>query len=146
MRILILFLICLSLGCTGSTRSAHEALYLVPLETLSAELKNANYEWHGPTSCEDRIPTLDAACALAYRGDDAAATLFDALDDAEIEIFSVMDALSELGMPTHEYHDQIMARDSSGLRNWWIENQESTRADRNNHRLQIGLPPSQIGG
>ena len=147
MRTLSLILLCLTCGCKNvAPPSGHDPKFLVPLRTLATELKNPNYEWHGPTSREERIPTLNAARALAYRGDDAATTLFDALGDTEIEIYSIMDAISELGIPVHEFYDQIEDRNSSGLREWWSNNQEATRSDRNSHRQQIGLPPTVIGG
>lgn len=118
----------------------------MPLETLSKQLRNPDFRWEGPTSVEDRIPTLDAACALAYRGDSAAMVLFDAVDDQEVEVYSVLDAISELGIPTRFFHDEIMARDSAGLRKWWKANRVSSMKERNKHRYQIGLPPAEIAG
>ena len=86
-------------GCADRSRSAHENQYLIDQKVLKAELKNPDYEWNGPTSVEDRIPNLHAAQALAYRGDSAAIVLFDAIDDPEIEIISIYDAISNLGIP-----------------------------------------------
>ena len=149
MRLLILTTILLLVsGCNASDRNKltkHEPNFLVPLETLREELTNPKYEWHGPTSIEDRIPVLHAARALAYRGDSSADILFDAVDDIEIEIISILDAISELGIPAHEFHDDIMNRNSRTLREWWAKNQDASLGKRNERRKQIGLPPARIG-
>ncbi len=131
-------------GCADRSRSAHENQYLIDQKVLKAELKNPDYEWNGPTSVEDRIPNLHAAQALAYRGDSAAIVLFDAIDDPEIEIISIYDAISNLGIPAYRFRDQIFARDSSTVRKWWETNKDSSLAERNRHRLDIGLPPARI--
>ena len=138
----------MSSGCNSAPQELHlkhDSTFLVSTETLRAELSNPKYEWLGPTSVEERIPILHAARALAYRGDSAAVVLFDAVDDPEIEIFSVLDAISELGIPAHEFHDEIMSRNTDRLREWWEANRASTLDQRNGHRKRIGLPPAQIG-
>ena len=75
-------------GCNYQTYpqrvTKHEARYLIPLDTLRQELKNDSYEWNGPCSCEDRIPVLHAARALAYWGDPAVPILIDAMKDPTI--------------------------------------------------------------
>lgn len=144
---LFVLLVLAAIGCNAATttQNSHDPKYLIPAETLRTELCNPNYEWDGPTSVEDRIPVLAAARALAYRGDSAATILFDAVDDPNVEIISVLDAISELGIPAHQFQDEIMARDSRLLRKWWDENQESTLNERDSHRRQIGLPPATIG-
>lgn len=131
-------------GCANPSHPSHDAQYLVTLETLKIELKNPDYEWNGPTSVEDRIPMLHAAQALAYRGDSAADVLFDAIDDPEIEIISIFDAVSNLGIPAYRFRDEILSRDSSTVRKWWEKNRDSTLDERNRHRLNIGLPPALI--
>ena len=146
MRALILVLAICVVGCNSSTsHKPHDPAFLVPIETLRTELRNPDYDWDGPTSVEDRIPVLAAARALAYRGDSAAPILFDAVDDPKVEIFSVLDAISELGIPAHQFHDEIMVRDSKDVRKWWDDNRVSTLKSQNRHRHQIGLPPATIG-
>ncbi len=146
MRLTLPLLLATVLGCESSpSHRSHDPKFLVPVETLRTELRNSNYQWNGPTSIEDRIPMLHAARALAYRGDSAAPVLFDAVDDPNVDVYSVMDAISELGIPAHEYHDEIIARRSRGLRDWWTHNQLSTLRQRNKHRYEIGLPSATIG-
>ncbi len=146
MRWIICIVLLIAVGCTSAYATAeHEARFLVPAEMLRMELKNPDYQWLGPTSNEDRIPVLHAARALAYRGDSSAEVLFDAVDDSDVEIISVLDAMSELGIPVHRFHDEIMARDSSTVRAWWAQNRELTLDERTQHRRQIGLPPAKIG-
>ena len=131
-------------GCSekniAAQNLAHETRYLVPLKTLGVELRNPDYLWNGPCSQEDRIPVLHAARALAYWGDSAVPILLDTIDDSEVDINSVYDALSEIGIPVHEYQSEIMNRQSKGVRKWWADNQESTVGTRNEHRANIGLP------
>ena len=131
-------------GCANPSHTSHDAQHLVALEILTVELKNPDYEWNGPTSVEDRIPMLHAAQALAYRGDSAADVLFEAIDDPEIEIISIFDAVSNLGIPAYRFRDEILSRDSSTVRKWWEKNRDSTLDERNRHRLNIGLPPARI--
>ncbi len=91
------------------------------------------------------MPVLHAARALAYRGDSAAPVLFDAVEDPADEIYSVLDAISELGIPAYNFNDEIINRKSAGVREWWNKNKTSTETSRNRRRYQIGLPPTKIG-
>ncbi len=111
------------------------------LDVLRVELKNPNYRWYGPTSGEDRIPFLHAARALAFMGDDAVPILIEAAKDPEIDIISINDALSEIGIPVHEFHNDIMNRNMQAVEQWWRENRKSTGSQRSRHRERIGLPP-----
>jgi len=114
---------------------------LVALPTLKVELKNPGYRWDGPCSREERIPKLHAARALAYWGDPAVPILLDALEDPDIDIYSVEDALSEIGIPVHLYYPQIWKRDSGPVRRWWADHRMDTIGERSRHRAEIGLPP-----
>jgi hypothetical protein len=142
---LLLFLVLVGAGFFLLVdRPGPDPKYLEPIETLRAELRNPDYRWNGPVSSEDRIPVLHAARALAYRGDSSAEVLFDAIDDPNIEVISVTDALSELGIPVGQFANEIENRNSAGLRMWWAENRLSTVAYRNKHRFQIGLPSTEL--
>ncbi|SMP78239.1 hypothetical protein SAMN06265222_1255 [Neorhodopirellula lusitana] len=121
-----------------------ESYGVPPVDQLAVELRNPEYRWKGPCSREDRIPVLHAARALACIGDDAVPTLLDAAKDPEVDIISVHDALSEIGLPVSLFYDDLMARDVSQLEQWWHENMERTRGARNEHRSIIGLPPVRV--
>lgn len=111
------------------------------IDQLKAELKNPDYRWNGPQSREDRIPALRAACALAYVGDDAVPILIDAAKDPDIDMVSIYDALSEIGIPVHQFQGDIMYRKMDDVESWWRKNAESTKSERSKHRMSIGLPP-----
>lgn len=121
-----------------------EAYDVPPLDQLAVELRNSEYRWDGPCSSEDRIPVLHAARALACIGDDAVPLLMDAAKDPNVDIISIYDALSEIGLPVDLYYDELMARDVSQLERWWHDNKDRTRSDRNEHRSSIGLPPVRL--
>lgn len=134
----IILLLLLSIAACSQSRD-------IPLvERLAVELRNPEYRWDGPCSREDRIPVLHAARALAFIGDHAVPTLLDAAEDPTVDIISVYDALSEIGLPVSLYHDELMARDASQLEHWWHRNKDLTRAARNEHRSMIGLPPVRV--
>ena len=135
-RIVVAFLVA-GLPVVSSCNSTDEQLDIVQLKN---ELKNPDYCWNGPTSHEDRIPVLHAARALAYVGDDAVPILIDAAKDPDIDIISIYDALSEIGIPVHQFHGDIMDRKMAAVKNWWHENAKSTKSARSKHRVGIGLP------
>jgi hypothetical protein len=111
-------------------------------EFYSKKLNDQDFRWEGPVSHEDRIPSSHAARALAYIGDDAVPFLFDAVEREDVDIISVYDALSEIGLPVQEFHTEIVERrDPGSLKKWWEKNKASTRTERSNHRIRIGLPP-----
>ena len=135
-----MFFILLLLSIAG----CRESYDVPPLDQLAVELRNSEYRWNGPCSREDRIPVLHAARALACIGDDAVQTLLDAAKDPNVDIISIYDALSEIGLPVDLYHDELMARDVSLLEQWWHHNKDQTRSDRNEFRSSIGLPPVRV--
>ena len=53
---------------------------------------------------------------------------------------AVSSLVAEIGIPVHETGDQPEA-----VVEWWQQNREKTKADRDASRLQIGLPPSDPG-
>lgn len=125
-------------GCSDD--SLPETMSVPPITELASELSNPDFRWFGPCSREDRIPVSHAARALAYIGDAAVPVLFRAAQDDDVRILDVYDALDEIGLPVLLYHDELMARDVSGLEQWWHENRLSTALDRSWHRETIGLP------
>lgn len=133
------FWCCLCLGlasCGGDTSPADKSIHF-----YSTQLRNPEFQWHGPTSREDRIPTLHAARAMAYIGDSAVEELVNAIPDNRVEIISIYDALSEIGLPVSDFESEIIDhRSASEIRQWWIANRESSRTIRNLHRKSTGLP------
>lgn len=128
-------------GCSSSPPEVEK----VPVESVDyyeRKLLDKSFRWEGPTSREEGIPVLHAARALAYIGDDAVPALLRAMEDERIDINSIGDALSEIGLPAYHgrYAYEISRRESRGLKKWWAENREKTRASRSRHRLSIGLP------
>ncbi len=124
----------------------------VPTESVEyyeQKLVDPEFRWNGPTSAEDRIPVLHAARALAYIGDPAVPVLLRAMTHEPFEdaIFdrhyrvSLMDALSEIGLPAHEYRASFNSRNPEPLARWWDENRLKTKSNRSEHRRLIGLPP-----
>lgn len=114
-----------------------------PLSTLAAELRNPDYRWKGPCSREDRIPVSHAARALAYVGDDAVPTLLEALEDPDVRVICIVDALSEIGIPVEQFRDDLMKRDPSSVQLWWAQNANDTIPARSAYRLEIALPTVQ---
>jgi hypothetical protein len=107
----------------------------------AGKLGDTKFRWLGPTSVEDRIPRDHAARALAFIGDPAVPYLLNAIDREDLDIVSIYDALSEIGLPVSDFENEIVhRRDSSGIREWWQEHAGSTRAFRSKHRRAIGLP------
>ena len=111
------------------------------VEFYETKLMDKEFKWTGPVSNEERIPSLHAARALAAIGDPAVPPLLRAIENESIDINSVYDALSEIGLPVHEYSDEIYQRNALGITKWWHENGEETRATRSAHRVRTGLPP-----
>ena len=136
--IALLFGACFA-ACSSSPPE-REIVKVESVEYYERKLLDKSFRWGGPTSREYRIPVLHAARALAYIGDDAVSSLLRGLEDERIDIDSIVDALSEIGLPVHEYDGEINRRESHGLIKWWTENREKTRASRSEHRVSIGLP------
>ena len=136
--IAVLYIACFA-GCSSSPPE-QEKVKVKSVAYYESKLLDNSFRWEGPTSRENRIPVLHAARALAYIGDDAVPALFRALEDERVDIFSIMDALSEIGLPVDDYADEIDRRESRGLKKWWAENRDKTRASRSEHRVSIGLP------
>jgi hypothetical protein len=112
-----------------------------PVGFYAANLADSEFVWSGPVSREDRIPKLHAARALAYIGDAAVPSLFDAIENEGIHAVSIYDALREIGLPVDDFHDDLLDRqDTTGIRAWWAEHQATSKAKRSRHRLSIGLP------
>lgn len=111
------------------------------VEYYISKLKDSDFVWNGPTSREYRIPKLHAARALAYIGDDAVPSLFDAIEDEAIDKYSIFDALGNIGLPVYDFRDDLLDyRDTTGIRRWWAEHQATSKARRSRHRIAIGLP------
>lgn len=133
------------LGCSDrlpmKSPSEGQKTELQEIDYFKAKLHDPRFVWTGPTSREDRIPVLHAARALAYIGDAAVTALLDAVDDPDVDIYSLQDALVEIGLPVSKFDRDLRERQSAGLRAWWRENASETRASRSRHRVSIGLPP-----
>jgi hypothetical protein len=110
------------------------------VEYYETKLLDKTFVWDGPTSCEDRIPVLHAARALAYIGDPAVPALLRASTNKVIHFPSVYDALAEIGLPVYEYWKDGQ-RDPKPLEKWWERNRVKTALSRSQHRERIGLPP-----
>ena len=111
------------------------------VEFYEAKLHDPAFVWEGATSREDRIPVLHAARALACIGDPAVPALLRALKDESVDINSIYDALSEIGIPVHEFEAEIYRRETKGVAEWWETYRLSSRWRRSRHRDGIGLPP-----
>lgn len=131
----------------NATQQRQATVIQTTLRLYAEKLHDPTFDWPGPTSHEDRIPVLHAARALAYFGDDAVPFLVEAIPDRKIDIYSIYDALSEIGLPVHDFHAEIIdERTTEGIQRWWQENRVGTRTERSRHRQQIGLPPLNDGG
>ena len=93
-------------------------------------------DWNLICALCETLPTLENGLAVP-----------EALANGKkgVAVTYTIKAISELGIPTRKFHDDIMARDSTALRKWWKQNQKSTLNSRNERRRQIGLPPATIG-
>ena len=114
---------------------------LILVDFYEKKLLDRTFVWSGPTSHEDRIPTLHAARALAYIGDAAVPALFRAAKDKSVDFVSICDALAEIGLPVDQYLDERHRGDTKALEKWWAENRTRGAAARSEHRKGIGLPP-----
>ena len=124
-----------------SCSDGNTAVEVQSVEFYVEKLSDSDFVWEGPASREDRIPKLHAARALACIGDPAVPALFDAMEKEEIDRYSIYDALAEIGLPVHQFHEELMERrDTTGIRTWWKENRIASKPDRSKHRIQIGLP------
>jgi hypothetical protein len=106
-------------------------------------LLDKSFRWDGPCSREDRIPVLHAARALAYIGDPAVPALFRAIRNESVDYLSVLDSLSEIGLPVNHYCNELRRPDPTAidrLERWWTENHKKTVSARSEHRVSIGLP------
>jgi hypothetical protein len=113
----------------------------MPAEYYFLQLKNKSFVWHGPCSIESVIPSRQAARALAYLGDGGVPYLLDAIDDPEVEIYSLYHALSECGLPVEDFEKEIITQRSSvEIREWWDRCRQGTLSMRSRHRQEIGLP------
>jgi len=149
LQVLIVLMVASMAACGDKHMSQSE------IETMKKEaakvdfyermLMDKEFTWNGPTSHEDRIPWLPAARALAAIGDPAVPALLRAIENESIDIVSVYDALSEIGLPAYEYRSEIYQRKASGISNWWKENRDKTRSKRSARQVRIGLPPLLIG-
>ena len=129
----------LAFGCHGTENQRMQIDGGIDFYT--PKLLDESFNWEGPTSNEDRIPALQAARALAYIGDPAVPALLEAVSDPRIDIISLEDALSEIGLPASSFARDLQRRDASGLKEWWRVNESRTRKERSLHRVRIGLPP-----
>lgn len=111
------------------------------VEYYAEKLHDEKYKWDGPCSNNHVLPRLHAARALAYIGDPAAPELLRALKNVQIDITSISEALSEIGLPVNEYWNEISVRDTTGIEKWWDENRERTAISRSIFRVSSGLPP-----
>jgi hypothetical protein len=115
------------------------------VEYYEEKLLDKSFRWKGPASREIRIPSLHAARALAYIGDPAVPALLRAIEKKSVDIYSVNDALAEIGLPVHLFSADIQKRDPRGLAKWWSKNSKKTVSERSKHREFIGLPPIAAG-
>lgn len=135
----ILVIIFVLIGCSTIGCKARREPVGSP-EYYFANLHNPDFVWRGPTSREDRIPKLQAARALAHIGDPAVPYLIKAIKDPSIDIISIYDALSEIGLPVQEYKTQIIEdRDAAGIGEWWILHGTETKQQRELFRREIGV-------
>jgi hypothetical protein len=133
---LLVLIACSAMGC----KHRREQPVIESPEFYFSNLRNQDFVWRGSTSREDRIPKLHAARALAYIGDPAVPCLFRAITDESIEIVSIYDALSEIGLPVELYQTQIIEnRSSSDIVNWWKLHGTETRHQRELYRKEIGI-------
>lgn len=84
--------------------------------------------------------------ALAYIGDPAVPALFRLIENPrlhDVDLFHVRTALSYIGLPVHEkkFWEPLLDRNAGPLREWWEENQQATKKQRSQWRLEKGLPP-----
>jgi hypothetical protein len=103
-------------------------------------LHDRNFVWNGPTSNEYQIPTLGAARALAFVGDEAAESLINSFEDKTIDFKSIYFALYEIGLPMEEFENKVMHGDLHAIREWWRTHRTDSKQWRSQLRLQIGLP------
>lgn len=116
------------------------AFYVRSPEYYAERLSDREFLWYGPESRAIRIPVLHAARALSYIGDPAVPFLLDAIDNPELDINSISDALGDIGLPSYKYRAELEGRDSSGLRKWWADYGEISKEARSKMRQQCGLP------
>lgn len=139
-RLLFLTLIVSVCFCAGCNKS--EAIHVESAAFYAKRLKDKDFVWQGPVASGDRVPTVQAARALAFVGDESAGFLFSAIEDREVDIYSVYDALRELGIPVEQFHESIVEnRDAEEIKQWWMQNKESSKDHRSKIRAVIGLPP-----
>lgn len=122
-----------------------KAVAIKSVEYYEKKLLDRTYRWDGPCPPTYQIPSLHAARALAYIGDPAVPALFRAVRNPAVDIYSVVIALDEIGLPVDSYQDDLDRRDPSSLERWWHDNREKTVRTRSEFRVDLGLPPIESG-
>ena len=129
----------------GRVAPRGKAVVLKSVEYYEKKLLDGTYQWDGPCPDTYQIPSLQAARALAYIGDPAVPALFRAVRNPSVQIYSVLVALDEIGLPVDSYEGDLLRRDPSSLERWWHENREKTVRTRSEFREDMGLPPIESG-